>query len=112
MISCLGYTEWTDYGYEFDCEYSKAGEISCEDCICNSGKYDPRTGKKYKGILQGVKEMIAITDLQRDLLDSLYTDLRYSDPEKDNGIPFRARLEKFVKDYYPTLTNQSKEIKI
>jgi len=42
--SCEGYRIDTVYGYDYDCGYEFAGEISCEDCIfgaCN-GKLDPR----------------------------------------------------------------------
>ena len=46
IISCRIYKIWTDYGYEYDCEYKT--DIICEDCICNGGKFDPRTGKVIK----------------------------------------------------------------
>jgi hypothetical protein len=48
--NCGGYSFWTDWGYEYDCRYDFAGDICCEDCICNKnlgGKIDPRTGEKF-----------------------------------------------------------------
>ena len=48
--SCHGkYDEWNG---DYDCDYEFAGEIGCEDCICNyentGGRIDPRTGKKSR----------------------------------------------------------------
>lgn len=31
-------------GYDYECGYGS--EIRCDDCICNFGYYDPRTGKR------------------------------------------------------------------
>lgn len=51
--SCGGHQCWTDYGYEYDCEYEHAGEFSCEHCIVvtsihgDMSGFDPRTGKKF-----------------------------------------------------------------
>ena len=44
--ACQGIKYWTDCGYEFDCEAENAGEVLCEDCLCNGGLYNPDTGKK------------------------------------------------------------------
>ena len=43
---CLGDFHWTDYGYEFDCEYET--DISCDDCVFVVGYYakDYRKGKR------------------------------------------------------------------
>lgn len=48
-IPCLGYRD--DYNGDYDCEYPHAGEFGCEDCICNDGRFDPRTGKEYSSHL-------------------------------------------------------------
>ena len=41
---CAGYKTWTDYGWDFDCDYEYAGWFGCEDCIFggNGGNKDPR----------------------------------------------------------------------
>ncbi len=47
--TCGGYSVWTDYGYEFDCEY--APPWNCEECLVNwdiGGKYDPRCSEDYR----------------------------------------------------------------
>jgi len=54
---CLGYECGNPFdGYDYDCEYPLAGEISCEDCICNfykcGGTRSPITGKHYKSALK------------------------------------------------------------
>jgi len=45
---CQGY--WTesnsDHPSEFDCNAENAGEVTCENCLCNFGIYNPDTGKK------------------------------------------------------------------
>jgi hypothetical protein len=46
-IPCKGYQINTPDQYDYDCEYAYAGTVTCDDCIVNGGKYDPRTGKKY-----------------------------------------------------------------
>jgi len=40
---CKGYKSWTDCGYEYDCDYEFAGEITCEECMhCSyGGSMDP-----------------------------------------------------------------------
>ena len=49
MITCLGYKSGNPSdGYDYDCEYEYAGEFGCEDCICNGGRFDPRTGKAFR----------------------------------------------------------------
>lgn len=46
-IPCLGYESGTpSSGYDYDCKYENSGVITCEDCICNYGVYNPETGKK------------------------------------------------------------------
>ena len=40
MLPCEGHKSWTDFGYEYDCGYG--GEVTCEDCVCAGGEYDPR----------------------------------------------------------------------
>lgn len=47
-IPCLGHWSHTVDGSDFDCEYPHAGKFGCEDCIVNNGRYDPRTGKRYR----------------------------------------------------------------
>jgi len=46
--SCKGY--WsesnTDHPSEFDCDAENGGEVSCDNCLCNGGMYNPDTGKK------------------------------------------------------------------
>ena len=41
---CKSYKEWTDCGWEYDCDYEYSGGINCEDCIfgCCGGIQDPR----------------------------------------------------------------------
>ena len=48
MLTCKCYRT---YEGDYDCEYSHAGEISCEHCIINGGEMSPQTGKKFKGNL-------------------------------------------------------------
>lgn len=61
MIPCLGRSYRTDCGEEFDCDYPQSGDISCENCVCNGGKLDPRIGiifeeeKKTKKTKEGGK---------------------------------------------------------
>ena len=49
-ISCLGYKRGNPIdGYDWDCEYEKAGFLDCPDCVCNGGHISPVTGKRvYK----------------------------------------------------------------
>jgi hypothetical protein len=46
-------TETLD-GIDYDCEYEFAGEITCEECIYNNGKFDPRQ-PRYRSILASMK---------------------------------------------------------
>jgi len=43
---CLGYSQWTDYGLEYDCEYEPY--FSCDDCtfVVAHEAGDRRRGKK------------------------------------------------------------------
>jgi hypothetical protein len=47
------------------------------------------------------------TDLQRELLENLWWDLRVMYQRDiamaDNGVPFRQRVESFVRDYSGTM---------
>lgn len=36
---CGGYRVWTDWGYEYDCEYPTT--LSCDDCKYGGGRKDP-----------------------------------------------------------------------
>lgn len=47
-IPCRGYRISTPDSNDYDCDYANAGHFGCEDCVCNGGAYDPRTGKKYR----------------------------------------------------------------
>ena len=49
MLVCKG--KWTHSidGSEFDCDYEHAGDICCEDCIINGGRFSPATGKLFRG---------------------------------------------------------------
>ena len=47
-IKCLGYKHETQDGYDYDCEYPKVN-FSCDECICNGGRYSPQTGKLFRG---------------------------------------------------------------
>jgi hypothetical protein len=48
FYACQGY--WSESTTinpsEFDCEANDADEITCEQCLCNGGMYNPDTGKK------------------------------------------------------------------
>jgi hypothetical protein len=50
------------------------------------------------------------TDLQRELLESLWWDLRVMYQRDvamaDNGVPFRQRVETFIKEYSPTMEDR------
>jgi len=48
MIPCLGHRCNTIDGYDYDCDYEFAGSFGCEDCLCNNGRFDPRTGKPMR----------------------------------------------------------------
>ena len=50
IIPCLSSTFLTYYGYEYDCDYPKAGEIpDCSYCLCvKGGQYNPIDGKKWR----------------------------------------------------------------
>lgn len=58
-IPCRGYRYGNPSdGYEFDCEYEHACDIGCDDCVCNFGMYNPKTGKwigKLARYIQGKK---------------------------------------------------------
>ncbi len=47
--TCGGYNTWSDYGYEFDCEYEPG--FGCEDCVFVVGyeSNDYRKGKRPWG---------------------------------------------------------------
>lgn len=47
-IPCRGYWIHNSNSHDFDCEYPNSANFGCEDCICNGGKYDPKTGKEIK----------------------------------------------------------------
>jgi hypothetical protein len=47
-IPCLGYEINTPDCHDYDCEYPHAGVFGCEDCVVNGGRFDPRTGKRYR----------------------------------------------------------------
>ena len=36
---CKGYKTWTDWGYEYDCEYNT--NLACDDCKYGVGRKDP-----------------------------------------------------------------------
>lgn len=50
-IKCKGY--WTSSTYdgppEFECEYEKAADVGCDDCIINGGRMSPVSGKPFRG---------------------------------------------------------------
>lgn len=44
-LKCLCYSTGNPIdGYESECEYEKPPD--CDNCICNGGQIDPRTGKR------------------------------------------------------------------
>ena len=46
---CLGYKGWTDWGYDYDCEYEFAGDCTCDYCMhCRNayGYIDPEKDPK------------------------------------------------------------------
>lgn len=47
MDGCAGYKTWTDYGWEYDCEYEFAGDVDCYECIFGNhgGNQDPRVSQ-------------------------------------------------------------------
>ena len=49
-IPCKGHLSGNPIdGYDYDCDYEKSGEITCDNCICNGGSMNPITGKRvYK----------------------------------------------------------------
>lgn len=52
LITCKGYRAGNPaVGYDFDCEYEHAGEITCDQCLCNGGDMSPVTGKRFRGNL-------------------------------------------------------------
>lgn len=52
-IPCLGHEDGNpSSGYDFTCDYEMSGEISCEDCVCTGGYYNPKTGKRIGFILR------------------------------------------------------------
>ncbi|NHZ85005.1 MAG: hypothetical protein GWP19_03890 [Planctomycetia bacterium] len=40
ILNCESYKTWTDFGYEYGCDYES--DVSCEDCVCSGGEFDPR----------------------------------------------------------------------
>lgn len=49
-IPCFGFWINNSNGRDFDCEYEFAGRISCEECICNGGKFDPRKPREKQKV--------------------------------------------------------------
>lgn len=46
-LSCRGEKTWEpEYGGDFDCAYDHAGEITCSQCVCGGGIWNPETAKK------------------------------------------------------------------
>jgi hypothetical protein len=43
-VPCLGYWTHTTDCSDFGCEYEHASGFSCDDCVVNGGRFDPRTG--------------------------------------------------------------------
>lgn len=37
-------------GTDYDCEYEFAGEVTCDDCMINGGKFDPRRPREDQTI--------------------------------------------------------------
>lgn len=55
-MPCLGYRCGNPLdGYDYDCDYEQSGDISCDDCVCNYGFYNPQTGKQINWILQTIQ---------------------------------------------------------
>ncbi len=59
-IPCKGVHEYYYDGDDFDCEYEKADEVCCDDCICNFGYMNPATGKKINFILRFIQDKRAV----------------------------------------------------
>ena len=47
-------------GYDYDCEYDLSEDISCEDCVCNYGFYNPLTGKRINWFLRIIQRRRAL----------------------------------------------------
>ena len=60
---CKGFVVESMDGYDFDCEYENAGEITCEHCVMCGGLFSPQTGKLFRGNL-------ALYEIVRDERDS------------------------------------------
>lgn len=51
MLVCKGMKYDTMNGQEFDCEYELSGNGTCDNCLVNGGKFDPRTGQNTSNLL-------------------------------------------------------------
>jgi hypothetical protein len=49
-IPCRGHWIHTQDGSDSDCGYEHSVGFGCEDCIVNGGRFDPRTGKRYRKV--------------------------------------------------------------
>jgi len=47
-IPCAGRRVNTTDGDDFDCDYEHAGSVTCDQCVVNGGRLDPRTGRKFR----------------------------------------------------------------
>lgn len=47
-IPCRLVVESTTNGRDVACDYAHGEDIICDDCIVNGGKFDPRTGRRYR----------------------------------------------------------------
>lgn len=57
--SCEGYQCGNPLdGYEYDCNYEFG--ISCDDCVCNYGFYNPQTGKRINWLLRIIQRRRAV----------------------------------------------------
>lgn len=47
-------------GYDYDCDYELSEDITCNDCVCNLGFYNPQTGKRVNWFLRIIQNRRAV----------------------------------------------------
>ncbi|MBS6764034.1 MAG: hypothetical protein KH304_10725 [Clostridium sp.] len=60
-VPCMGRRSGNPLdGYDYDCEYENSVDIFCDDCVCNYGFYNPRTGKRINWFLRVIQRRRAL----------------------------------------------------
>ena len=96
MLICKGVKYDTINGQEFGCEYKLSVNGTCGNCLCNGGKFDPRTGQYTSNLLDILSMLLfgnqfeTIEDLHQerllDFVEHYGNDLYYYELQKIESL--------------------------